>query len=135
MAVIVWNEKYSVGVREFDAQHQQLINILNDLYDAMQAHKADDVLGQILSQLINYTKIHFTNEEKYMEKYAYPDLPAQKREHEAFVKKMMDFKESFDSGKTIFSVSLTSFLKDWLFNHIGGIDKKYTSFFNSKGVN
>lgn len=134
MGFITWDEKYSVGVRELDAQHKQLVQILSDLYDAMQAQKTNDVLGRILTQLVNYTKNHFATEEKLMAQCGYPDLAAQKREHEAFTKKVVDFKESFDSGRTSLSVSLTSFVKDWLFSHIGGTDKKYGPFMNSKGI-
>ena len=134
MAFIQWDEKYSVGVRELDNQHKQLVSLLSELYDAMQAQKANEVLGRILNQLVGYTKAHFATEEKYMAQYGYPDLAAQKKEHEAFTKKVIDFKESFDAGRTSLSVSLTSFVKDWLFSHIGGSDKKYGPFLNSKGV-
>lgn len=134
MALITWDEKYSVGVSELDNQHKQLVAILNDLYDAMQAQKANDVIGTIITKLVNYTKTHFTTEERYMTQYAYPDLASQKREHEAFTKKVMDFKESFDSGRTSLSVSVTSFVKDWLISHISGSDRKYGPFLNSKGV-
>lgn len=134
MSFIAWDEKYSVGVRELDNQHKQLISILGELYDAMQAQKANEILGKLLTQLVAYTKTHFATEEKYMTQYSYPDLASQKREHETFTKKVVEFKESFDSGRTSLSVSLASFVKDWLFSHISGSDKKYGPFLNSKGV-
>jgi len=134
MSFIQWDEKYSVGVKELDSQHKQLVTILGDLYDAMQAQKTNEVLGKILNQLVGYTKAHFATEERLMAQYGYPNLAAQKREHEAFTKKVIDFKESFDSDRTSLSVSLTSFVKDWLFSHIAGTDKKYGAFFNSKGL-
>lgn len=135
MAFIAWDDKYSVGVRELDNQHKQLISILGDLYDAMQAQKTNEVLGKILNQLVSYTKTHFATEERYMEQAGYPDLASQKREHAAFTQKVVDFKESFDSGRTALSVSLASFVKDWLFSHISGSDKKYGPYLNSKGIN
>ena len=134
MVLVAWDDKYSVGVSELDNQHKQLILILNDLYDAMQSQKANDVIGTIITKLVNYTKTHFTTEERYMTQYAYPDLAAQKKEHEIFTKKVMDFKEAFDSGRTSLSVSVTSFVKDWLVSHISGSDRKYGPFLNSKGV-
>jgi len=134
MAFIQWEEKYSVGVRELDAQHKQLVQLLGDLYDAMQAQKANEVLGKILNQLVGYTKAHFATEERLMTQAGYPDLAAQKREHEIFTKKVVDFKEAFDGGRTSLSVSLTTFVKDWLFTHIGGADKKYGPYLNSKGI-
>lgn len=136
MKITVWDEKYNVGVCELDAQHKQLLSILSDLYDAMQAHSTNFILGEILNRLIDYTKYHFSSEEKYMTQYDYPDLASHKREHEVFTKKVIEFKESFDSGKNSFflGLSLTSFAKDWLFSHISGTDKEYGPFLNSKGI-
>lgn len=134
MALIEWNEKYSVGVRELDNQHKQLIAILNDLYEAMKEQKANDIIGSIISKLVNYTKTHFATEERFMSQYSYPDLAGQQREHATFTDKVLKFKEDFDSGRTSISVSVTSFVKDWLVNHISISDKKYGPFLNSKGV-
>lgn len=134
MALIQWKDEYSVGVNELDNQHKQLIAILNDLYDAMQQQRGNQVIGTIIAKLVNYTKTHFTTEERYMTQYAYPDLNSQKREHAAFTDKVLKFKEEFDSGRTSLSVSVTSFVKDWLVTHISGSDRKYGPFLNSKGV-
>lgn len=134
MAFISWDEKYSVGVSEMDAQHKQLVKLLGELYDAMQAQKANDVVGRILTELVRYTKTHFANEERYMAQAGYPDLAAQKREHEIFTAKIQKYKDEFDAGRTSLSVSLATFVKDWLFGHISGADKKYGPCLNSKGI-
>ena len=134
MAFFVWNDKYSVGVRDLDNQHKQLINLLNELYEAMQNSSAPDKLGKIINQLATYTKVHFTSEEKYMEQYNYPGLAAQKAEHAKFIEKVNNFKSDFESGKLALSLNVASFVKDWLTSHIEGSDKKYGPFFNSKGV-
>ncbi len=134
MAFFTWDQKYSVGVRELDTQHKQLINILNELYEAMQAQKDKAVIGKIISELASYTKIHFSTEEKYMEKYNYSDLASQKREHEKFIEKVKIFQQDFESGKLALSINVASFVKEWLANHILISDKKYGPFLNSKGV-
>jgi hemerythrin len=51
-----------------------------------------------------------------------------------FVKEITDFKAKFDTANFTISIGLMSFLKDWLVNHIMVTDKKYTLFFNDKGV-
>lgn len=134
MALFNWDDKYSVGVRELDNQHKTLVQILNELFEAMQEKRSNDVLGKIISKLIDYTKTHFASEERYMQQYNYPELEAQKREHAAFTQKVLAFKQDFEAGRVALSISITSFLKDWLVNHISGSDKKYGPFLNSKGV-
>lgn len=136
MVLFLWDAaKYSVGVREIDTQHKVLIDMLNELYDAMQTGKSNDILGGIILKLVNYTKTHFATEERYFERFAYPETIAHKKEHEKFTQKVLAFKNDFDSGRKSMTVGITSFLKDWLASHIQGIDKKYGPFFNSKGLN
>lgn len=135
MVLFVWDAaQYSVGVREIDAQHKVLVDMLNDLYEAMQSGKSNDVLGGIISKLVNYTKTHFATEERYFDQFGYPDTASHKKEHREFEQKVLAFKSDFDGGRTSMTVSITSFLKNWLLSHIQGIDKKYSSFFNSKGL-
>ncbi len=134
MAYFNWNDSYSVKIREIDAQHMELINILNELYEAMSVSKGNEIMGGIITRLIKYTRQHFTTEEKYMEKFGYPDYYDHKKEHDEFTSKVMAFDSDFRSGKVALSLSITSFLKTWLVKHISGVDKKYTAFFNSKGL-
>lgn len=134
MSFFVWSEKYSVGVRELDSQHKQLMNILNELYEAMQSATDKAKLSKIIGELANYTKIHFATEEKYLEKYNYAGLTGQKNEHAKFIQKVQAFKDDFESGKLALSLNIASFVKDWLSNHILGSDKQYESFLNSKGL-
>lgn len=133
MAFFNWEDKYSVGVRELDSQHKQLINILNELYDAMQT-ASNDRMGKIINELASYTRIHFSAEEKYLEKYNYAALASQKKEHEQFIAKVEAFKQDFTAGKLTLSLNVASFVKDWLSHHILGSDKQYGPFLNSKGV-
>lgn len=134
MAIFNWSDNYSVGVREMDNQHKVLINLLNELFDSMKNNTSKDKMGNILTRLLSYTKTHFAEEEKYMKQYGYPGLEEQKRAHTIFVDKIAGFKRDFESGKIAMTVSVTSFLKDWLINHISGTDKKYKQFFNDKGL-
>ncbi len=134
MAMFNWNDKYSVSVLEMDTQHKELINILNELYDAMSARKSNEILSSVITKLLNYTRKHFSAEELYMQKYSYPAYPTQKKEHDFFVSKIQNFQKDLNAGKLTLSLDVATFLKDWLVNHICVEDKKYGSFFNTKGL-
>lgn len=134
MALITWNDSFSVSVAEIDQQHKQLVNLLNELNDAMRQGKGKDVLGKIISGLISYTATHFRTEERYFAQFNYPDTAKHKQEHAAFVEKVTAFKNGFDSGKLSLSIEVMSFLSDWLNSHIKGSDMKYSKFLNDKGV-
>lgn len=134
MALIEWNDDYSVNVKEIDQQHQKLIGMINDLHDAMSEGKGKTVLSDILNRMIQYTKEHFSTEENYFAKWNYPESGQHKNEHEKFVAKVTDFKEGVDSGRLFITVEVLQFLSDWLKNHINKTDKQYSDFFNEHGL-
>ena len=114
----------STGISEQDNQHKKLIELINQLNDGMQAGKGADILGKVLSELVNYTVFHFGYEEKLMTQHKYEDTPAHQAEHVKFVQTAGDFKKKFDSGSAVISVEIMNFLRDWLTNHIMKTDKK-----------
>ncbi len=135
MPLIKWSPDYSVKVSESDRQHQKLIDIINELNDAMTKGKGRDVLGTILDALILYTQTHFAMEERYFDQFHYPDAPAHKAQHAAFVKKIKESREGFAKNQLNITINLMDFLSDWLVKHICGTDKKYSDFFNKNGIN
>jgi hemerythrin-like metal-binding protein len=134
MALISWSNMLSTGISEQDTQHKKLIDLINQLNDAMQAGKSTEVLGKVLSELVNYTVYHFGYEEKLMAQYKYEDTPAHKAEHTKFVQTAGDLKKKFDSGNAVISVEIMNFLRDWLTNHIMKTDKKMGQAFVKLGA-
>ncbi|MBT1074831.1 bacteriohemerythrin [Geobacter grbiciae] len=134
MALITWNDSLSVKVKQFDDQHKKLVEMLNQLFDAMKAGKGSLVVGDILKQLIAYTQTHFAAEERLMKQYGYADLEIHKKEHNALVVQVLDLQKQFQDGKAVLTQNVMTFLRDWLSKHIQGDDKKYGVFFNGKGV-
>ena len=124
MALITWSNMLSTGIIEQDNQHKRLIDLINQLNDAMKAGKGNEVLGKVLSELVNYTVTHFGYEEKLMAQYKYEDTPAHKAEHAKFVQTAGDLKKKFESGNAVITVEIMNFLRDWLTNHIMKTDKK-----------
>ncbi|MBI9088522.1 MAG: hemerythrin family protein [Desulfobacterium sp.] len=134
MALITWNDTLSVNVEEIDQQHRTLIAMINELNEAMKLGKGKDVLGKIVNSLISYTAIHFKTEETYFAQFGYPDTENHKKEHAAFVQKVVAFKGGFEKKELSLTINVMGFLSDWLKDHIMGTDKKYTGFFNEMGL-
>jgi hemerythrin len=129
-----WSPTYSVKVKKFDDQHKKLVDLINQLHDAMRAGQGNAMLGVVLQQLISYASSHFGDEEKTMQTKGYPGLAAHKVEHEKFVAKVLDAQKQFQAGSAMLTLTVMNFLKDWLISHIKGVDQKYSEFLNSKGV-
>jgi len=125
MSLIIWRDDLSVAVPEMDAQHKRLIALINNLHAAMRRGRGKEVVGSILEGLAQYTISHFHKEEELMERAGYPKLASQRIQHEAFVKRIMEFQEAFESGRQTVSLDIMTFLRDWLTHHIREEDKAY----------
>jgi len=134
MAFINWDGSLSVNVGEIDQQHKKLVGMINELDDAMRQGKGKDVLGKIINDLNAYTATHFKTEEDYFGRFAYPETVSHKKEHVYFVQKTSEIKNGFANGKLALSIDVMDFLGKWLKDHIMGTDKKYSKFFNEKGL-
>ena len=134
MALIQWDDSLSVNIVEIDKQHQKLIALINELGDAMSLGQGRTVVGKIISALLEYTETHFKAEERYFTVFGYPEATGHKKEHAKFIAKVSEFKERVEKGQLALSIDVMNFLSDWLRHHIKGVDKKYTAFFNEKGL-
>lgn len=134
MSLITWGPALAVGVKEIDDQHQKLIELVNQLNDAMRAGKGRDALNTVLTELVRYTVYHFGTEEKLMAQHKYELSVAHKAEHKKLIEDVSAFKAKFDAGNATISTELMTFLRDWLSKHILGTDKKFAQALNKLGV-
>ncbi|MGE3550532.1 MAG: bacteriohemerythrin, partial [Geobacter sp.] len=131
--LIVWSNSYSVTVKQMDQEHQRLIDIINNLYAAMRAGRSNEAIGTILDELVAYTKTHFSHEEQLMQQANYAGLADQKKAHEALVNQLNDILAKYRAG-TALGQEIMNFLKNWLINHIQGMDKQYGPTMHKKGI-
>ncbi|HNY64223.1 MAG TPA: bacteriohemerythrin [Deltaproteobacteria bacterium] len=134
MSLIQWTDALSVNVGEIDRQHRKLVGLMNDLSDAMSQKKGKEAMERTLKGLLEYTVTHFSHEEKLFDRFNYPAAVSHKQAHASFVKKVGEFLDGYEKGRLGLSIEIMYFLRDWLKDHIQGIDRQYSSFFNAKGL-
>jgi len=134
MAVLQWSEDFSVNVKEIDDQHKVLISMINELHEALLAKKGREVQKPIIDKMIAYAKDHFALEENCMRKFNYADYEAHQRSHAVFTQKTDELQERLEKVGFVFTVEIINFLRDWLRDHILGVDKKYSRLFNENGL-
>ena len=135
MPLMSWKEEYSVKISQIDQQHKKLIDLINQLNDAMSQGKAKDVLGKILNDLVTYCATHFKQEEQLMQANGYPEFAVHKEKHDKMTAKVFSLKREVEGGKRLISLEVMNFLEQWLNKHILGTDKKYGPFLNAQGIN
>jgi len=129
----VWKEEYSVGVETLDLDHKKLISLLNQFNTAYNYAMSEEYELQALKDLTNYTKYHFTREEKMMADCHYPELEAHQKQHQIMIDEIHKVEEKYQAlGHDAFE-EVSEFLTDWLINHINGTDKQYSKHLNDNG--
>ncbi|WP_319584999.1 bacteriohemerythrin [uncultured Pseudodesulfovibrio sp.] len=126
--LIVWDSSIATGIDVIDDQHKELILLINRLNSAMQQGKGKAVIGPILDEVGRYATYHFGEEESLFDKYGYPEVEEHKAVHRDLLGQANEFIERFQSGQIGMSQDLFFFLKDWLVNHIKGVDYKYVPY-------
>ncbi len=132
MALMVWEDKYSVNINEVDGQHQEIFRLVNDLDEVLESGR--DVIAEKLNALVVYVVEHFATEEKYMLETNYPDYEAHKKAHDTLVEQVGGIQEKFNAGEAEITKEITAFVRDWLYQHIPNIDKQYGPYLNEKGI-
>lgn len=121
---IVWSDAIATGDKATDVQHKFLIDIINELAEAIEQGKGAQSIRKIINLLKQYTEWHFGREEICMERRQCPFAAANKNAHSQFLKAMdsfaLEFKES--GGSDEIALRMYKTLTDWLVNHIQKID-------------
>lgn len=137
MALITWQDEYSLGIEEIDTQHKKIVELINRLFTMFQEHKLSDAagLGTILKELSDYADYHFKTEEKYFDLFQYAKAPGHIEMHNNYRTKIAEFNAQYEADKSeaIF-FNLTNFLQDWWIWHINNTDRDYAPLFKENGV-
>ncbi|MBI2472871.1 MAG: hemerythrin family protein [Planctomycetes bacterium] len=134
MEKIMWDETFSVGVRDLDAQHKQIVIMVNTLIEMGDTKVDSEIISDTLTKMTQYAIEHFQKEEQYLLDYGYPEYPSQRKHHQEFKKKTAGFCMETMLHKVTVSAEIFTYLRLWWINHILKEDMKYKKFFNDKGL-
>ncbi|MDR2795233.1 MAG: hemerythrin family protein, partial [Spirochaetaceae bacterium] len=81
-----------------------------------------------IGAMVNYVSEHFSAEERLLQRIKYPAYAEHKREHDSFVKKVLEQVKDFSEGKSFVPNNFVRYLKDWILSHIAMSDKLYSEY-------
>lgn len=126
-----WEPSYDLGIQKMNAEHQDLIDLMQDLYQAHESKINSVELKRKLDALRDYTVKHFMDEEEFMEQVGYPKLATHKIIHQNLINTFNEYYEQFEHSHAL-TESFFKFLQLWLSAHIRGIDMQYAEFNKQK---
>ncbi len=125
-ARLTWSSNLETGIRQIDLQHQELIEMINELEAAYLDGHDDNALNRLLPRLTTYVVFHFGTEEGMVRKFAAgtPHAEHHLAEHGKFTRKIAAMKEVGSTDKHGALGDLVEYLKSWLLEHIMKTDKE-----------
>lgn len=126
-SIPVFTDEFKTGISIVDEEHKVLFDIIGKIYTAIETellHDKYDVILDIIDELKEYTRVHFTDEENYMREIGYDGLAYQEILHQNFIDKMNELDlDDVDDNQEAYLYDFLGFLQNWLINHILKVDK------------
>ena len=131
-----WNNNFSVKIPLIDEQHKKLFEIGENINILLQDHVGTDSFDEILEQiteLSDYTKHHFEDEENMLKEHGYENLDEHIAEHKKFIDYLdaLNFDDIDDNQEETLK-ELIKFIASWIFKHINNVDFKYADYIAEK---
>jgi hemerythrin len=134
--IMEWTEDLSVGVKEVDDQHKELIRRMNAFFTAIEMGYGNEEVLRVLEFLGSYVATHFRDEESLQVRCNFPRYAEHRALHKGFIEDIKKIKQDIqESGFTVMTKTLMgSTLTTWLVLHISKEDKAIGSHMRSRGL-
>lgn len=134
MPRIEWNDSLKLGVARLDKQHEKLVGLMNDLFDACTRGRGADVVEEAIFEAHDYIDYHFTSEQRLMEEYDYPELGEHVDGHDDYIVQAADDFAVLREGAGDAASEVLERLTGWWVEHIGGPDRRLADFLRAQGL-
>ncbi len=132
---IGWRNEYSIGIREIDTLHQELLSSIADL-ERLVAHGGEG-LAAVMDRMAEHVALLNSSEENLMQRYEYPFIKDHLKQHRAFDRFYSDLRreiESQERDRLYLVFRIRMILVDWQINHTIKSDLHLGHFLQRAGV-
>ncbi len=134
MPLMNWSPELDVGVEAMNHEHRQILDAMNDVFDSDAAGVTGTAMMAKIARLGEVTTRHFADEERYMDRIAYPGRDGHKTIHAKLLSDFAKHSGAIEAADGKCTREFFQFLNLWLSAHIKHIDRKYGDHANSGGV-
>jgi hemerythrin len=128
-----WTDDLVTGSDVIDDQHKQLVDAVNNLFDAQRSGKGQREVQRTLNFLLEYTVKHFSDEEALQEEYGYPGYAAHKQIHTEFKAIAQELAQEYQGKPSDALIKhITTVVGRWVIHHIKDEDKKMALYVLSR---
>jgi hemerythrin len=144
-AFLTWRDDLLMGIDVLDADHQQMVMLLNLLVAAGEPSPDPPALDddpestmqtpavgvlEHLDALITHVRGHFEREEAFLRAIGYPNYADHKREHTMQMAEFVDLRRRLaDETTRYIDPATVQGIRNWFFNHVIAEDREYAAYF------
>ena len=133
MPFIEWKDSYNIGIKEIDNQHRGLFDIISKLFNSRLYEPDGKYFYLTLNKFMEYAQVHFSTEERFMQKAQYEKFEEHRHEHELFIEQVLRLVRDVEKKEPDIENKTLHFLKDWYLAHILGTDRDLEQILRAKG--
>ena len=134
MSGLAWSHACVVGVQAMDDQHGILVDTLNEVRMQLLRGTAREELSTQMVRLIEFTRLHFGCEESLLERHGFPGLREHRAAHESLLTAILQAGDCAENDEKTELHRLLSRVSASYLQHIEGLDRKYGSWLNDRGI-
>jgi hemerythrin-like metal-binding protein len=135
MPLIAWTNHLNVGIKLLDNDHKKLVILLNNLHDGLITGIPKPDLESTFVRLVEYTRIHHANEEKFLAEAGYHSSEMHKQEHDKMLDQLLELQTRFlGCAQLGVEMEILHQLRMWLFKHIQDSDQKFAAHLKTINV-
>ena len=127
MGLLHWEKRYSVGIGAVDHEHQELIGLINRLYDEATSQGSKEAVVGFFGDLFMAISAHFALEERFMRERHYDQVTQHKNDHERLLDEIRDIMEDFEASARFDQQLLAQRLDAWFSRHFETHDARLHS--------
>jgi len=124
MTLLTWKAEYSVGVESVDFEHQEMIGLINTIYEEIEDKKDPQSIEHFLGEVHAAISAHFALEERVMRNANYDEYEAHKDDHEELLDQIRDLMDEFFDAPEKGLQLLQENLSDWFAGHFATFDAR-----------
>lgn len=125
---VEWDAGFSVDLAEIDTHQKKMFDLFNELIDLKQKNAEPKEITNIISEINDYGKQYFSDEEKILRQREYPDRDIHARAHRRFIKSAISLRREISEDVNNLTLDAIVTLRDWLVEHIQTNDAMYVPF-------
>jgi hemerythrin len=129
-----WDEAIGTGVESMDSEHRLQVSLVNALEELVRQDTDGALVAKTLTQLVDFTSVHFLSEELMMRLYAYPQHDAHKAEHGRLTDQVAEIRRAVEAGESKAALATIDGLHKWLTGHIRTMDQGFALWCAKNGI-